>query len=121
MVPDGGEMPRPFLPSRDLDQSVAFYRALGFECLLHSADVAVLRIGRGEILLQARWVEAWAENAMMQLMVDDLDAWWAHVTALDLPAGLSCIEVINDTTPEAGAARLLAARAPRVPWAKARQ
>jgi uncharacterized glyoxalase superfamily protein PhnB len=21
----------------------------------------------------------------MQLMVDDLDAWWAHITALDLP------------------------------------
>jgi len=22
---------------------------------------------------------------MMQLMVDDLDAWWAHIEALDLP------------------------------------
>ncbi|MFN8094083.1 MAG: hypothetical protein U0599_18050 [Vicinamibacteria bacterium] len=22
---------------------------------------------------------------MMQLMVDDVDAWWAHVTRLDLP------------------------------------
>jgi uncharacterized glyoxalase superfamily protein PhnB len=22
---------------------------------------------------------------MMQLMVDDLDAWWAHIVALDLP------------------------------------
>jgi uncharacterized glyoxalase superfamily protein PhnB len=25
-----------------------------------------------------------AENFMMQLMVDDLDAWWAHIDALDL-------------------------------------
>jgi len=23
---------------------------------------------------------------MMQLMVDDLDAWWAHILSLDLPA-----------------------------------
>ena len=23
---------------------------------------------------------------MMQLMVDDLDAWWAHIDALDLPS-----------------------------------
>jgi uncharacterized glyoxalase superfamily protein PhnB len=23
---------------------------------------------------------------MMQLMVDDLDAWWAHIERLDLPA-----------------------------------
>lgn len=33
--------------------------------------------------------------------------------AMDLPAGLSCIEVINDSTPEAGAARLLAALRPQ--------
>ena len=24
-------------------------------------------------------------HAMMQLMVDDLDAWWAHIVGLDLP------------------------------------
>ena len=26
-----------------------------------------------------------ARNMMMQLMVDDLDAWWSHLEALDLP------------------------------------
>lgn len=33
--------------------------------------------------------------------------------ALDLPANLDCIEVVNDSTPEAGAARLLAALRPQ--------
>ena len=32
-----------------------------------------------------RYQEQWVENCMMQLMVDDVDAWWAHVTRLDLP------------------------------------
>ncbi len=81
----GTEMPRPFLPTRELARSTRFYQALGFEMLLDGADVAIFRAGRGEFLLQARYVKEWAENAMMQLMVDDLDAWWRHIQALDLP------------------------------------
>jgi uncharacterized glyoxalase superfamily protein PhnB len=29
--------------------------------------------------------KGWTENAMMQLVVPDLDAWWTHIEALDLP------------------------------------
>lgn len=79
------EMVRPFLPTKDLARSMRFYQALGFEMLLDSAEVAIFRIGRGEFLLQARYVKDWAENAMMQLMVDDLDEWWRHIQSLDLP------------------------------------
>jgi catechol 2,3-dioxygenase-like lactoylglutathione lyase family enzyme len=81
----GTEMARPFLPTKDLALSKRFYLALGFELLLDS-DVAIFRAGRGEFLLQARYVKDWAENAMMQLMVDDLDQWWRDIQALDLPA-----------------------------------
>lgn len=81
----GTEMARPFLPSKDLALSTRFYVALGFEPLLEANDVAIFRIGRGEFLLQARYVKDWAENAMMQLMVDDLDQWWRDIQALDLP------------------------------------
>lgn len=80
----GTEMARPFLPTKDFALSKRFYLALGFELLLDS-DVAIFRIGRGEFLLQARYVEDWAENAMMQLMVDDLDHWWRDIQSLDLP------------------------------------
>jgi uncharacterized glyoxalase superfamily protein PhnB len=31
----------------------------------------------------------WAQNTMLQLMVDDLDAWWSHITSLDLPANFA--------------------------------
>src|SRR5262249_26154051 len=83
-VPSGTELPRPFLPTKDFAASVRFYEALGFEKLLDS-EVAIFRVGAGGFLLQRYWQEDWAGNFMMQLMVDDLDAWWARIDALDLP------------------------------------
>jgi uncharacterized glyoxalase superfamily protein PhnB len=80
------EVARPFLPARDFGASKAFYAALGFEMLLDGADVAIFRAGNSTFLLQRRYQKEWAENCMMQLMVDDLDAWWAKLVALDLPA-----------------------------------
>lgn len=83
-VPSGNELSRPFLPAKDFDLSKRFYEALGFEKRL-DASVAIFRLGRGEFLLQPYYQKNWAENFMMQLMVDDLDAWWVHIQSLDLP------------------------------------
>ena len=84
-VPNGAELARPFLPAKDFDLSKAFYEALGFETLL-DADVAIFGAGSGGFILQRFYRQELAENFMMQLMVDDLDAWWAHIEGLDLPA-----------------------------------
>ncbi|MBV8632788.1 MAG: glyoxalase [Silvibacterium sp.] len=83
-VPSGTEHARPFLPARDFDLSKHFYEALGFEKLL-DGDVAIFEIGSSGFILQNYYKKDWAENFMMQLMVDDLDAWWSHIAALDLP------------------------------------
>lgn len=84
-TPSGKELARPFLPTRDFDASKRFYEALGFEKMLDS-EVAIFSTGSGGFILQRLYTEAWAEMCMMQLMVDDLDAWWAHIEKLDLPA-----------------------------------
>ena len=84
-VPSGTELARPFLPARDFDRSRAFYEALGFEKQL-DGEVAIFAAGSGGFILQRHFHEQWAANCMMQLMVDDLDAWWRHIEALDLPA-----------------------------------
>jgi uncharacterized glyoxalase superfamily protein PhnB len=84
-IPNGTERVRPFLPAEDFDRSRRFYEALGFEKVLDS-EVAVFNAGSGGFLLQRRYQKEWAENLMLQLMVDDLDAWWSHIEALDLPA-----------------------------------
>ena len=85
-VPNGAELARPFLPTRDLAQSRRFYEALGFEKLLEGDAVVIFKVGTGGFILQRFYQKELAENLVMQLMVDDLDAWWRHIEALDLPA-----------------------------------
>lgn len=83
-LPTGTELARPFVPAKDFARSKAFYEALGFETLL-DGEVAIFGIGASSFILQNYYQEEWANNFMMQLMVDDLDAWWRHIEALDLP------------------------------------
>lgn len=77
------EIARPFLPAKDFELSKRFYEALGFSKLLDS-EVAIFYIGASSFVLQKAYQKEWADNFMMQLMVDDLDAWWAHISSLDL-------------------------------------
>jgi uncharacterized glyoxalase superfamily protein PhnB len=84
-VPIGTELFRPFLPAKDFEVSKRFYETLGFEKVL-DGEVAIFRIGASSFILQKYFQKEWAENSMMQLMVDDLNAWWEHVASLDLPA-----------------------------------
>ena len=83
-IPTGTELARPFMPARDFDVSKRFYETLGFDKVL-DGEVAIFNAGSGGFVLQRYYQKEWAENFMMQLMVDDLDAWWTHINALDLP------------------------------------
>lgn len=80
----GTELARPFLPAKNFELSKRFYETLGFEKVLDS-EVAIFNAGSGGFILQNYYQKEWAENFMMQLMVDDLDAWWEHIASLDLP------------------------------------
>ena len=82
-VASGTELVRPFMPAKDFELSRSFYEALGFEKVLDS-EVAIFNAGSGGFILQRYFQEDWAGNFMMQLMVDDLDRWWAHIESLDL-------------------------------------
>ena len=80
----GTELVRPFIPAKEFELSKRFYETLGFEKVLDD-EVAIFNAGSGGFILQNYYQKEWAENSMMQLMVDDLDAWWSHISALDLP------------------------------------
>jgi catechol 2,3-dioxygenase-like lactoylglutathione lyase family enzyme len=80
----GTEVMRPFLPSKDFDASKRFYEVLGF-VKEFDGEVAIFSIGSTSFILQQYFQKEWAENFMMQLMVDDLDSWWTHIASLDLP------------------------------------
>ena len=75
---------RPFLPSKDFGTSLEFYRAVGFEAYLLGETLAELRLGPHAFLLQGYYVKEWAENTMMHVLVEDVQAWWRHVEPLDL-------------------------------------
>ncbi|HVY85266.1 MAG TPA: VOC family protein [Caulobacterales bacterium] len=77
------DLVRPFLPTRDFDLSLRFYKALGFECVFEG-EVAIFAAGSGGFILQRYYQAEWAGNSMMQFVVDDLDAKWAEIERLNL-------------------------------------
>lgn len=83
-TPSGNEVCRPFLPTKDLAHSCAFYEALGFKKIFQG-DVAIFAVGATSFILQSYYEETWAKNTMMQVLVDDLDGWWERVMSLNLP------------------------------------
>jgi hypothetical protein len=77
---------RPFLPGgKDFALSKRFYLALGFQLEFEAESIAGFVCDSGGFLIQDYYAKEWAENCMMQLLVEDLDAWWAHIESLDLP------------------------------------
>jgi len=77
---------RAFVPARDLQESLRFYRHLGFIVDRTFADGsgAIVALGGYGFVLQSFFVKAHAENFMMQVMVDDIDRWWRHLQAARL-------------------------------------
>lgn len=75
---------RPFVPAKDLEISMRFYSDLGFQLYELGPDLVDVRLGNQAFLLQRYYVEAWANNFMMHLLVKDIDAWWDHLSPLDL-------------------------------------
>ena len=75
---------RPFVPARDFETSLGFYKELGFQSYPLGAGLASLHLGPFAFLLQDYYVQDWAGNFMMHLLVQDLDAWWAHIEGLNL-------------------------------------
>jgi uncharacterized glyoxalase superfamily protein PhnB len=82
-IPSGTEVARPFVPAKDLRVAKRFYLRLGFEMILDADNVAIFRIENSTFLL-TEFDDT--DHYMMQLMVDDLDAWWARIESLSLPS-----------------------------------
>jgi hypothetical protein len=75
---------RPFVPAKDFEISKQFYADIGFRVEPLGDSIAAMHLGSHSFLLQDYYVEVWAENFVMHMLVDDLDAWWEHLTALNI-------------------------------------
>lgn len=72
-----------FLPAENFELSKQFYQDLGFSIVWSSDDMACLRCGQS-FLLTKFYNKELAENLMMHLLVEDVDAWWQQVTERNL-------------------------------------
>jgi glyoxalase/bleomycin resistance protein/dioxygenase superfamily protein len=75
---------RPFLPAKEFETSLRFYKAIGFEAYPLGETLAELSLGAHTFLLQGYYVKEWAENMVMHVLVENVDAWWRHLDSLDL-------------------------------------
>jgi len=70
-----------FVPARDFDLSKQFYQDLGFDMAWSSDEMAYFCHGDSSFLLQKFYVREHADNFMMHLLVEDVEAWWQHFQA----------------------------------------
>jgi len=68
-----------FVPAKDFELSKRFYSDLGFTEAWSSEDLAYFHAGKSSFLLQRFYVKEHAECFMMHMLVEDVEAWWAHV------------------------------------------
>jgi uncharacterized glyoxalase superfamily protein PhnB len=74
-----------FVPSgEDFPLALRFYQDLGFEVDWKSDDLAVLRKDACRFFLQKLENEEMRKNFMMNLDVEDLDAWWQRIQSINL-------------------------------------
>src|SRR5581483_5752190 len=63
-----------------------FYQDLGFNLGWSSDQLAYLHHGNSSFLLQNFYVKEHADNFMMHLLVENVEAWWTHVQGNGLAA-----------------------------------
>ncbi len=73
-----------FVPSKDFELSKQFYQDLGFRLEWSSDDLAYFHANGCSFLLQAFYLKEYADNFMMHLLVEDVEAWWEMVKSAKL-------------------------------------
>jgi len=84
-----------FVPSKDFETSKRFYRDLGFNMASEGGGVAYFHFEHVSFLLQDFCSEGLAENFMMHILVEDVEAWWSHVQASGVASkyGVKCTDI----------------------------
>jgi len=70
-----------FVPAQDFELSKQFYRDIGFTMQSEGGGVAYFNFKHCAFLLQDFCTEELANNFMIHLLVEDVDAWHTHIQA----------------------------------------
>lgn len=68
-----------FVPAKDFELSKQFYKDIGFSMASEGDGVAYFHFDHVSFLLQDFCTEGFAENFMMHILVEDVEAWWTRV------------------------------------------
>ncbi len=69
-----------FVPSKCFATSAQFYADIGFNKASEGGGVAYFHHGSCSFLLQDFYEQKLADNLMMHLLVEDVNAWHSHIT-----------------------------------------
>ena len=75
---------RPFIGAKNFELSRSFYCDLGFQETVLSPAMSLFKTGSLGFYLQNGFVKDWVDNTMVFLEVDDVEAYWKELLALDL-------------------------------------
>ncbi|OYU45253.1 MAG: glyoxalase [Burkholderiales bacterium PBB4] len=75
-----------FVPAKNFEVSKQFYQDLGFTLASDGDGIAYFHFEHVSFLLQDFCIESLAENFMMHILVEDVNAWWDHVQASGVAA-----------------------------------
>lgn len=68
-----------FVPAKDFNLSKQFYQDIGFTLASEGGGVAYFHFEHASFLLQDFCAESMAENFMMHMLVENVEAWWYRI------------------------------------------
>lgn len=68
-----------FVPAKDFELSKQFYQDIGFTLASDTDGIAYFHHDNVSFLLQNFYRKELAENFMMHLLVENVDAWWEKI------------------------------------------
>lgn len=73
---------KPFIGSKNYDESKDFYQAIGWTMTFDSAEIAEMQLGNNFFYLQRYYERKWCQNSMMYITVDDAQAWYERIKSV---------------------------------------
>ena len=85
---------RPFIGSKDFEESRSFYRDLGFEEIELGAAMSYFKIQSFGFYLQNYYAKDWIDNTMIFLEVDSVERYWHELSELKLDAKYKNVKLV---------------------------
>jgi hypothetical protein len=85
---------RPFIGSKDYTVSRSFYKDLGFEETILSANMSVFKAHGLAFYLQDAYVKEWIDNTMIFVEVEDVNRYYEELAALNLASKYNSVRLV---------------------------